>query len=307
MDFFAVKKLVSYLVSPVPLGVLLLTFACLIVWLKKSSLWVRSSVTLAWCLLVIVPMSPLSSSWLEAYERLYPSYQPGEQSAVRQIVVLACYVSDDPDLPVTSQHHACSRGRLVEALRIWHLHSDAEILLSGGPMRFKQASMAQKGADFLMALGVPEGKLKVIDKGRDTNSEVIAIKQQLFESTPVLVTSGTHMKRAVRLFAKHGISVIPAPSEHLVLYSNHIERAPDWKGAIPTAASYYRSERAWYAMLANALVTLQSLWGDETAEEVERGSLLKVSSEEQSDSDLPQQSQEHQPSNQGANEPNPED
>ncbi len=260
MDFFVVKKLVSTFVAPLPIALFMLTLACLASWFSRSSKWVRWPLVFAWLLLVPLSLYPVASSWLMKFEGLYPTYQKQEGRSVEQIMVLACYAIEDPLLPLSSQVHSCSRGRLVEAMRIWRIHPNADILLSGGAMRFGHQSMAQISANLLITLGVPEDKIKVIEQGRDTNSEVVALKRYLGPLAPVLVTSATHMKRAVRLFARHGISVIPAPAEHLILApSSH---SSGWQTWVPKPYNLYRSDRAWYATLGNTLVTLQGIWGD---------------------------------------------
>ena len=284
MDFFAVKKMVSLFLTPIPIILALLTLALVGAWWSKANAWVRWPLLGGWLLLTVLSLYPISSSWLMRYEGLYPAYQPKDFRPVENIVVLACYAIEDPLLPISSQIHPCSRGRLIEAMRIWRLHPKAQILLSGGSMRFQQSSLAQLSANLLMALGVPEENLRVIEAGRDTNSEVMAIKPLLTRTTPVLVTSATHMKRAVRLFARHGISVNPAPAEHLIFAPSSDELY--WRSWVPHSYNLYRSERAWYASLGNTLVTLQGLWsGDEEAPQ-EPGNQPEEQLEAQSEPDL---------------------
>ncbi len=258
MDFFAFKKLVATLVAPLPIALALMTLALIVCWWRGESRVVRWSLLFAWLLIVPLSMSPIVARWVLQFEQLYPAYSQESEAPVQQIIVLACYAVEDPKLPLSSQIHSCSRGRLIEAMRIWRAHPEAQILLSGGAMRFGDPSMAQIGANLLQELGVPEAHLKVIHKGRDTNSEVIALKPHLTELRPVLVTSATHMKRAVRLFARHGISVIPAPAEHLVLEPSSTELS--WQSWVPKPYNLYRADRAWYATLANILVTIQSVF-----------------------------------------------
>ncbi|GGA81557.1 membrane protein [Neiella marina] len=258
MDFFVIKKLVATLVSPMPFAFLLMTLALLAAWFSGASRWVRWPLSFAWLVLGALSVYPISSSWLLKYEGMYPAYSARLDRPVEQIIVLGCYGIEDPQLPVSSQLHPCSSIRLIEAMRIWRFHPNAKLILSGGKTRFGQLSNAELGANLLIALGVPKDAIVISPVARDTETEAIAVKKLLGPNPPVLVTSATHMKRAVRLFARHDIAVIAAPSEHLV-------RAPsgqqsNWREWIPKATNLYNSERAWYATLGNTLVTLQNLF-----------------------------------------------
>ncbi|MBW8192853.1 YdcF family protein [Neiella marina] len=259
MDFFVIKKLVGTLVAPMPIGMLLFTCALVAAWFSDTSRWVRWPLTIGWLLTGTLSLYPVASSWLLRYEGLYPAYTQQQEWPVEQIIVLGCFGIEDPQLPVSSQLHPCSSIRLIEAMRIWRQHPDSKLILSGGKTRFGQLSNAEMGANLLMALGVPETAIVLSPVARDTDTEAIAVKKLLGPNPPVLVTSASHMKRAVRVFARHGISVIAAPSEHLI-------RAPSgqqssWREWIPKASNLYNSERAWYATMGNALVTLQGIFG----------------------------------------------
>ncbi|MCM2680408.1 ElyC/SanA/YdcF family protein [Echinimonas agarilytica] len=272
MEFFYFKKLVATLVSPVPIGFALLTLAMLAAWLTGASRWVKWPATLAWVLLGSLSVYTVAASWLLRYESLYPAFDMNDPRPVEQIIVLGCFGIEDPLLPVSSQLAPCSLVRLVEGMRIWRKNPQAEFILSGGPTRFGQISNAQMGANLLTDLGVPEKQIQVLSKARDTNSEAAEIKPFLSTYSPVLVTSATHMKRAVRIFGRHGISVIAAPSEHLV-------RAPsgqqsDWRQWVPDANNLYRSERAWYATLGNTLVTIQGMMGVNESTHVQPSGVL---------------------------------
>ncbi|MBD1389098.1 YdcF family protein [Neiella sp. HB171785] len=261
MDFFVIKKLVATLVSPMPFAFLLMTLALLAAWFSAASRWVCWPLSVAWLMLGSLSVYPVASSWLLKYEGLYPAYSAQLDRPVDQIIVLGCYGIEDPQLPVSSQLHPCSSMRLIEAMRIWRFHPNAKLILSGGKTRFGQLSNAELGANLLIALGVPRDAIIISPVARDTETEAIAVKKLLGPNPPVLVTSATHMKRAVRLFARHDIAVIAAPSEHLVRAPSGQESS--WREWIPKATNLYNSERAWYATLGNTLVTLQNLFASE--------------------------------------------
>ncbi|MBW8191766.1 YdcF family protein [Neiella marina] len=265
MDFFTFKKLVGLIFAPMPIGAFLLTWALVVCWLQRSTNWLRWPLTISWLLLVGVTILPFISSWLIEHEGLYPAYSATDKRPVEEILVLGCYANDDPLLPITSQVHTCSRGRLVEALRIWQLHPNAQILLSGGAIQQGQVTQAEIGAQFLIALGLPKHAVRVVNQGHDTQSEAAAYRQLISSDMPVLVTSATHMKRAVRLFTQQGIRVIPAPSEHLMM-SPSDQGEMIWQDLVPKPYYLYQIERVWYATLGNAWLTLQSLFERNTAE-----------------------------------------
>ena len=73
-------------------------------------------------------------------------------------------------------------------------------------------------ADLLTGLGIPEEDIILEQKSRTTRENAIQTREILARLgfyTPVLITSASHMKRAVLAFHQAGLEVIPAPTDYI--------------------------------------------------------------------------------------------
>lgn len=154
------------------------------------------------------------------------------------IVVLACYHFEDEELPFVSRWPNCSLQRNLHAALMYKQHS-LPIFLAGGVLGINDESpQAIHNQAFLENLGVDSKDIFTTAKGRNTETEVKALVQLLDGKEISLVTSASHLPRAVRYFEEHGIKVLPIPVEHLSRKNVHPVVG------LPNAASLYRSERA---------------------------------------------------------------
>ncbi|MFT5814591.1 MAG: uncharacterized SAM-binding protein YcdF (DUF218 family) [Psychroserpens sp.] len=96
---------------------------------------------------------------------------------------------------------------------------------------------------FLETLGVDIKDIFTVTNGRNTESEVKALASVLDGKSISLVTSASHLPRAVKYFEDYNVKVLPIPVEHLSRSS--IKPMID----LPNALSLYRSERAIHEYL----------------------------------------------------------
>ena len=83
-----------------------------------------------------------------------------------------------------------------------------------------------------MDMGVPSKKILLENESRDTNQNALFTAKILKErhfTNPVLVTSGYHMKRALLLFRKAGITATPFPAG----YSYSFGSSYSWADFLP--------------------------------------------------------------------------
>lgn len=112
--------------------------------------------------------------------------------------------------------------RVLYASRLYHQGVAPRLLLSGSYIAWlsnTSSSPAEEMGVILEMLGVPEEALWLEAESRNTyenavNSAKILNRQGI--SRIVLVTSAAHMPRAVGLFEKQGVEVIPAPTDYTV-------------------------------------------------------------------------------------------
>jgi uncharacterized SAM-binding protein YcdF (DUF218 family) len=117
------------------------------------------------------------------------------------------------DLSGTGAPGPGTMDRMVTAARLQR-RLNIPILLSGGKVFPTGASSAQVARRFLVDLGISENQIIVENKSRDTYENALFSKkicQQYGFKSPLLVTSGYHLKRALLSFDKVGMKVTPFP------------------------------------------------------------------------------------------------
>lgn len=88
-------------------------------------------------------------------------------------------------------------------------------------------STAEVGARVAQSLGVPRSDIITLDKPKDTEEEAAAVKQAIGDAPFLLVTSASHLPRAMIFFQHAGLNPLPAPANQLAIDSplNPWERA----------------------------------------------------------------------------------
>ena len=128
--------------------------------------------------------------------------------------------------------------RVLYAARIYKEGKAAHILLSGGEITWMKATSstpADEMAEILQSLGVPKEALWLENKSQNTHENAVFSKVILDEKgikKILLVTSATHMPRAVALFQKLGLEVIPLPVDYSVTLADISWNEQDWLGQV---------------------------------------------------------------------------
>lgn len=107
-------------------------------------------------------------------------------------------------------------NRLLTTAQLYHV-LQVPILVSGGQVYQTSGGEAEIAKAILISLGVPEGKIIVENRSRNTTENAIYSKQLMEVNAlhkPILVTSAFHMERAVRQFNKTGIQVLAYPTDY---------------------------------------------------------------------------------------------
>ena len=106
-----------------------------------------------------------------------------------------------------------------------------------------EGSQASHNQYFFEKMGVNSADIFVMPKGRNTETEVNALVSMLDGRNISLVTSASHLPRAVFYFEENNIQVLPIPVEHF----SRINVKP--MVGLPNATNIYRSERAIHEYL----------------------------------------------------------
>ncbi len=149
-------------------------------------------------------LEPVSNGLIHPLETAYD--QPRGTAVAGDVIVLLGGGSRAgvPDFDGTGQVGSAAANRFLMALRLQKA-KDLPILLSGGTILKGDANESAIEKRMLLSLGVPEDKIFMDDKSRNTAenaafSKNICAKQGW--SHPILVTSAFHMPRSVRFFQR---------------------------------------------------------------------------------------------------------
>ncbi|WP_221409516.1 YdcF family protein [Marinoscillum furvescens] len=152
-----------------------------------------------------------------------------------------------------------SADRVTEALMLYHQGITKSILLSGGSgeLIYNDEKESTQLIDFFLASGVASAALLADTLSRNTHENVVHTKNMLkargIDNRPIiLVTSATHMYRAVKCFQKQGFEVIPYPVDYQagkLLWSPAIV-VPNVEGLI----IWYKLLHEWVGIIAYKLL-----------------------------------------------------
>jgi uncharacterized SAM-binding protein YcdF (DUF218 family) len=230
------KKIVSKFFFPMPMCFIISFVGLYFLWFTTRHRLGKIFISAGLCMIYLLSCGPLSYSLLNPLERKYPSREP-EISAKFVVVLGGGYISN-PQLPVSSQLNPFSLSRLTEGIRLYRRHPGAKIVFTGYGC---SAGMA----DAASSVGVRDEDIIIEAESRDTKDEAKNVKPIVRESPFILVTSASHMPRAMAMFKKQGMNPAPFPVGHLIRGEHEIQ--PDM--LFPSAFTLYRSERAVYEYL----------------------------------------------------------
>jgi uncharacterized SAM-binding protein YcdF (DUF218 family) len=132
----------------------------------------------------------------------------GKRPERTAMVVLAAGLhTDDPSVvPPRERIDSASAQRVITAARLCHERTFGLVILSGPPD--ETGGML----DLMVALGVPREQIVLETQATDTRENATrsaAILRDWGPDAVVLVTSSTHLRRAVKDFAAAGVQAIP--------------------------------------------------------------------------------------------------
>lgn len=244
---FSLKKLIGLSLMSVPIILLMLVVSTVL----YHKTYKKLALTLGLgglILLYILSTAPLANGLVSALESQYSAYR-GQQ--VDYVLVLGGSHTSTPDRPLSSLLSSTSLNRLTEGLMIYRANPGAKLLLSGHEGADSE-SHARAASKLAIALGVPEQDILLAEEVKDTAEEAQHWVKLIAGHKFALVTSATHMLRAVYLFdqelALQGYdhrSLIPAPTNYTACVSDCFL----WQAWIPKSRNLEKVDIAWHEYL----------------------------------------------------------
>jgi uncharacterized SAM-binding protein YcdF (DUF218 family) len=213
---FLVKKFISALLMPMTVLSAALLGGLLLAWSGRRPHAARLVLTIASILIVLSAYGLGTRSILESLEYAYPvlDIQQARSQGVQWVVVLGGGHAPDAALPLGSQLSPASQTRLIEGIRVLRDLPGSRLLVSGGVgQRPSEAALMSAMAS---ELGVESRRLLVEERSRDTGEQARIIRGIIGAGPCVLVTTASHMPRAMAMFRNQGIHAVPAPVGHII-------------------------------------------------------------------------------------------
>ncbi|WP_462323302.1 envelope biogenesis factor ElyC [Desulfoplanes sp.] len=261
MDLFVLKKLVSRLFFPVPLCLELLVLGLILLLTNRGKKAATVLMATGAGLLLILSLQGPSCLLLRPLETMYPpafmDHNGSEELPhIDWIVVLGGGTVPAENRPPNSRLAENSLSRVVEGVRLSRIFPRAGMVFTGVGSPGDTDSTASKMAQAAMVLGVDGSRITRIGRAKDTPDEARLCAERIpRDDYVILVTSASHLHRALRLFIKQGLSPVPAPAGYLCKTTPEIS----YQDFIPSAYNLVRSERAIYEYMGLAWASFRGL------------------------------------------------
>ncbi|WP_318368105.1 envelope biogenesis factor ElyC [Enterobacter sp.] len=254
--FFTLKKYIGGFILPLPLLLLLMGLGLALIWFSRYQKTGKTMVSVSWLVLLLLSLQPVADGLLKPIEDTYPTWR-GEQRVSAIVVLGGGYTWNDAWAPSSNLINN-SLPRLNEAVRLWRLNPGAKMIFTGAAASTNPVSTAEAGARVAETLGVPRSEILTLDTARDTEEEAAAVKQAIGDVPFLLVTSASHLPRAMIFFQQAGLHPLPAPANQLAIASP----LNPWERIIPSPVWLMHSDRVGYETLGRIWQWLKGTAGE---------------------------------------------
>jgi uncharacterized SAM-binding protein YcdF (DUF218 family) len=253
------QKIVAPLFFPIPLILGCLTAGLLLLWCSQRQQVGRILVLLGTLGLLVGSVEPIAHMLVATLENQYPPVRSAAHvgQEVRWVVVLDSGHVSDPRLPPPGQLDGPTLASLVEGIRLYRQLSAATLVLSGGTV-FNRTPSAEVMAEVAHLLGVQPDAVVVDTASRNTQESASTLRALVHQAPFFLVTSASHMPRAMAIFTQGemGMHPLPAPASYLARRSG-VWRPDDFH---PSAYNLVSVQRSFYEYIGLLWLTLARGW-----------------------------------------------
>lgn len=253
---FILKKFIGGLLLPLPFLLLMMGAALCLLWFTRWQKCAKTLLSVSWLVLLLISLQPVADKMLKPIEDTYPTWRGSEK--VDYIVVLGGGYTWNPEWAPSSNLISNSLPRLAEGVRLWQANPGAKMIFTGARAMTNPVSTAEAGARVAESLGVPRSQIITLDEPKDTEEEAAAVAKTIGQQPFLLVTSASHLPRAMIFFRNAGLYPIPAPANQLAIESP----LNPWERIIPSPIWLMHSDRVGYETLGRIWQWLKGPSGD---------------------------------------------
>ncbi len=250
MFFF--KKLVSRFLFPLPFCCELL-IAGLALWqftkLKKTG---RGLILAGTLLLLLFSYPWLPNRLLGSIEdRVTPVSLPVHNpEGPVYVAVLGQGISAKSRLPANERFDEEFLTRLMEAVRLHRAMPQSLLVISAAGQSVSAQEKRHVVDDLLGLFDVGSQGVILQTTARDTSDEIRFLKQVACTNRVYLVSTASHLPRALVIARKDGLNAVPAPSSYFIDRVTHEPFSPE--ELFPDADNLWNSTRAFYEYMGLA-------------------------------------------------------
>lgn len=248
--WLTVSKILGYLLSPLPFCLGLIIFSVLLSGFgaKRVGGFFR---VFGFALLVFCSLPAVENNFRQGLENQYPPVSIDNTADASLIVVLggAIAMPFPPRLDVELHD---SSDRVLHAFRLYNADKAPTIFLSAGNIVKdpKMESEAYYISSLLQEWGIPSSAIVSAGSSRTTRENALETlefldSQDLKDALILLVTSSTHMPRALATFRAVGINAIPSTTD----VSADSLMFPDFFNFLPSIGALKGLTSIWHEYL----------------------------------------------------------
>lgn len=253
---FELKKVVSSLLMPLPALLIIGLLGLMLIMFTRKQKTGCFVVLFSFIGIFLIAFQPVSSRLLMPLERQYSAFFPVDEPIDYVMVLGSGHVVDDK-IPPTSELSRTGLMRLSEGIRILRIYPGAKLILSGYAAG-SEVSNARMMAKVALALGVSKSDIILLETAKDTWEEARQAAAFVTNKKLVVVTSASHMKRALNEFHSAGLKPYAAPTNYLA----HDNVTQFWSKYTPKAVYLEQTERYWHETLGRIWQTLRDWASD---------------------------------------------
>jgi uncharacterized SAM-binding protein YcdF (DUF218 family) len=253
---FTLTKVIGGMMLPLPLLLMLTGVGLLLIVFSRFQKIGKCFIAVGWLALLLLSLQPVADGLLKPIEDKYPTWRGSER--VQYVVVLGGGYTWNPDWAPSSNLINNSLPRVAEGIRLWLANPGAKLMCTGAAAQPNPVSTGEAGARVAESLGVPRSDIIVLDQPKDTEEEATAVKATVGTAPFLLVTSASHLPRAMVFFRHVGLNPLPAPANQLAITSP----LNSWERAIPSPVWLMHSDRVGYETLGRVWQWLKGASGE---------------------------------------------
>ncbi|HBU8851635.1 envelope biogenesis factor ElyC [Citrobacter sp. Cs237] len=253
---FTLKKVIGGMLLPLPFLLLAIGAGLMLLWFSRFQKTGKVMISAGWLALFLLSLQPVADGLLRPIESRYTTWQ--ETRKVDYIVVLGGGYTWNPEWAPSSNLISNSLPRLNEGIRLWRANPGSKLIFTGAPALTNPVSTAEAGARVAESLGVPRADIITLEQPKDTEEEALAVKRAIGNAPFLLVTSASHLPRAMIFFQRVGLDPLPAPANQLAIDSP----LNPWEYALPSPVWLMHSDRVGYETLGRIWQWLKGLSGE---------------------------------------------